>query len=214
MFLNRRELLSTLMINFYAPGFKSLYFNGRVANSGVTQLWQEQKEDGVHVRPLVIDVEASGFGVGSYPVEVGVALANGETRCMIIRRESDWVHWDDSAESLHGISRKDLSLYGKTVKEVATTLNEWLAGQVVYSDAWGNDSSWLALLFEYANVVQRFKLDSLRSLLDENQLETWHETKEKVTENGCFRRHRASNDALILQETYCRTAEMALISAV
>ncbi|MFT5693139.1 MAG: hypothetical protein ACI92E_002475 [Oceanicoccus sp.] len=164
------------------------------------------------VRPLIIDIEASGFGVGSYPIEVGVALGNGETRCMIIRRESDWVHWDDGAESLHGISRDDLNRHGKMVEEVATALNKWLQGQVVYSDAWGNDSSWLALLFEYANVTQRFKLDSLRSLLDESQVENWHKTKEQVAEASKFQRHRASNDALILQQTYCKTAEKSVIS--
>lgn len=162
----------------------------------------------MNIRPLIIDVEASGFGLGSYPVEVGVALGNGETRCMIVRRESDWVHWDESAELLHGISREELGRYGNTVNEVALALNDWLEGQVVYSDAWGNDSSWLALLFECANVTQRFRLDSLRSLLDEDQVEIWHKTKEKVAETGNFRRHRASNDALVLQKTYCKTAEM------
>ncbi len=163
------------------------------------------------MRPLIIDVEASGFGRGSYPIEVGVALASGETRCMIIRREPEWVHWDDSAEGLHGISREELNRHGKSVAEVANFLNSWLAGQVVYSDAWGNDSSWLALLFEYANVGQRFKLESLRSLLNEHQLEVWHETKENLTQASDFRRHRASNDALILQQTYCKTADVTVV---
>ena len=28
--------------------------------------------------PAVLDIEASGFGRGSYPIEVGFVLANGE----------------------------------------------------------------------------------------------------------------------------------------
>ena len=30
--------------------------------------------------PAVLDVEASGFGAGSYPIEVGIAMPDGTTR--------------------------------------------------------------------------------------------------------------------------------------
>lgn len=158
--------------------------------------------------PIIIDVEASGLGRGSYPIEVGFALPSGETHCMIIRRQNDWLHWDDRAEQLHGISREVLARYGHDAVEVAGQLNRKLAGQVVYSDAWGNDSSWLALLFDCAGVPQHFKLESLRSLLTEKQLACWHQVKDQVAASNNFRRHRASNDALILQRTYCETASV------
>lgn len=162
--------------------------------------------------PLIIDVEASGFGRGSYPIEVGVALASGETRCMIIRPEPDWQHWDPEAASLHGITRQSLEQFGHTVPKVAACLNKWLKGQMVYTDAWGNDSSWLALLFDVANMPQHFKLESLRGLLSEQQLERWHETKEEVALASSFERHRATNDALILQRTYFETAHLDPVS--
>jgi hypothetical protein len=73
---------------------------------------------GVVIKPLVIDVEASGFGSGSCSIEVGVALAGGVTRCAIIRRQPEWVHWDSDAQSLHQISRETLLRYGKSVVEV------------------------------------------------------------------------------------------------
>ncbi len=159
--------------------------------------------------PFIIDVEASGLGRGSYPVEVGVAMPNGDTHCMIIRRQDDWQHWDDTAEQLHGISRQVLASCGQEPVEVAAHLNYWLAGETVYSDAWGNDSSWLALLFDCAGSVMQFKLESLRSVLTEEQLQYWHQVKEQVAADNNFRRHRASNDALILQKTFCETARLA-----
>lgn len=158
------------------------------------------------LRPLVIDVEASGFGAGSYPIEVGVALDSGETRCMIIRPEPEWQHWNLTAESLHGITRELLIKKGCSAKKAALNLNKWLAGTVVYSDAWGNDGSWIALLFDAAGVTQQFKVESLCCILSEEQIEKWHKTKSTIEEASLFQRHRASNDALVIQQTYCLTA--------
>ena len=159
-------------------------------------------------KPLIIDVEASGLGRGSYPIEVGFALANGESHCAIIHPEAEWQYWDRHAEALHGISRQVLREHGKPIVEVAVMLNEYLAGKTVYTDAWGNDSSWIALLFDAAGLTQQFRLDSLRSLLTEEQTEIWHGTKDIVIQKLGFHRHRASNDALVLQHTYCETARL------
>ena len=152
----------------------------------------------------VIDVEASGFGRGSYPIEVGFVLGSGESYCMLIAPEPEWTHWDQDAESLHGISRELLKSHGRPIKEVADFLNKHLAGQVVYTDAWGNDSSWLGLLFNDAECSQHFKLESLCSLLTEEQKNIWHDIKDKVQLELSVKRHRASNDARLLQQTWLR----------
>jgi hypothetical protein len=152
----------------------------------------------------VIDIEASGLGRGSYPIEIGLAMDDGSARCMIIRPHQDWQHWDESAEQLHGIARHVLVKYGTDIPEAASLLNRWLRGMTIYSDAWGNDNSWLAMLFEYAELVPQFKIESLRSLLDESQVPAWHQTKEQVAKDFAFNRHRASNDARILQHTFYR----------
>tara|TARA_B100000809_G_scaffold12879_1_gene11818 strand:- start:1149 stop:1406 length:258 start_codon:yes stop_codon:yes gene_type:complete len=34
--------------------------------------------------PFIIDVEASGFGAESYPIEIGIALAEGSKYCALI----------------------------------------------------------------------------------------------------------------------------------
>ena len=155
--------------------------------------------------PLIIDVEASGMGHGSYPIEVGVALPNGEAHCLIIRPEPDWTHWDLRAEALHGISRDTLLRHGQPVKEVAASLNRWLAGKTAYTDAWGNDSSWLALLFHRAEVRQQFHLQALRALISDQQLACWHQVKARVERDSGYTRHRASHDAMILQLTFQQT---------
>lgn len=154
--------------------------------------------------PAIIDFEASSLGRGSYPIEVGYVLADGRGGCMLIRPEAEWSGWDPAAERLHGISREQLLRNGRGVAEVARRLNRSLAGITLYSDAWGNDQSWLALLFECAGIPAHFRLESLRSLLSEAQAQIWHGTRQLVAAELALERHRASSDARVLQQTYLR----------
>ncbi len=162
--------------------------------------------------PTILDVEASGFGRGSYPIEVGFVLPDGRSHCLLIRPEAEWLDWSLEAEQLHGISRVQLLQKGHSAYEVAQFLNEHLAGLTVYSDAWGNDQSWLALLFECAALRIKFRLDTLRALLSEAQLQLWSTTKQEIEREMELGRHRASNDARVLQLAYQRT--LALVGDV
>lgn len=155
--------------------------------------------------PVILDIEASGLGRGSYPIEVGYVLADGRSQCCLIKPLDDWQKWDKAAEKLHGISRAQLFLRGIDVVAAAELLNRELGGLTVYSDAWGNDQSWLALLFDCAERVQGFRIAALRELLDDNQLQQWTDTRQTVERELALGRHRASNDARILQQTYLRT---------
>lgn len=155
--------------------------------------------------PSILDFEASGFGAGSYPIEVGYVLADGRSACYLIRPQAEWEHWDGEAEKLHGISRALLSRKGRSVREVAAALNQRLEGLTLYSDAWGHDYSWLALLFECAAQTPRFKLQPLRQLLSEQQQLAWGDTRAEITRELALERHRASSDARVLQQTYLRT---------
>ena len=154
--------------------------------------------------PTVIDIEASGFGRGSYPVEVGLVLPDGARHCYLIAPARDWIHWDDAAEKIHGISRTLLSSHGQPIQEVAWRLNELLRGKTVYSDAWSFDMSWLGKLFDAANMLQAFRIAALTELMDEEQFSRWDLVKRQVAEEMGLRRHRASGDARILQETWRR----------
>lgn len=153
---------------------------------------------------IVIDIEASGFGRGSYPIEVGVA-SDDDNYCSLIAPLPEWRHWDEDAEQLHGISRQLLGAHGRPVQEVALALNQLLAGKLVYSDAWGNDRTWLAQLFEAAEISQHFKLEALASIMSEAQMTLWHEVKHRLSQNLDGQRHRASSDARLLLKTWHET---------
>jgi hypothetical protein len=153
-------------------------------------------------RIAVIDVEASGFGRGSYPIEIGAVLPDGTSECCLVYPSPEWTHWDSGAEAAHGISRELLLAHGRPVRDVALRFNDLLVGQTVYSDAWSFDLSWLGALFEAADIVQRFRLESLTTLLTEAERDAWGAAKHRVTANLGLSRHRASSDALILQQTF------------
>jgi hypothetical protein len=157
-----------------------------------------------HPAPTVLDVEASGFGRNSYPIEIGFVLPNGHAYCTLIRPEAHWTHWDAQAEATHHIPRALLVQRGLAVPEVARTINAQLAGQTVYSDGWANDYSWLGALFDAADMSPAFKLENLRALLDDNQADQWHTVKAQVSNERGVQRHRASADARLLQLTLLR----------
>ena len=159
--------------------------------------------------PTVMDIEASGFGRDSYPIEIGFVLPDGHSYCTLIRPEPQWKHWDDGAESLHHIPRATIVQRGLAAEIVARQLNAKLRGQTVYSDGWANDYTWLGMLFEAANLSPTFRLDNLRALLDEVEADQWHIVKQQVSSERGSQRHRASSDARLLQLTLLRLRKLA-----
>ena len=156
-------------------------------------------------KPFIIDVEASGFGSASYPIEIGVVLNDGRSFCTLILPAPEWTHWDKEAEKVHQVSRDILKTYGKPIDEVADQLNELLAGMTLYSDGWVVDKPWLTTLFHTAGKPMKFSVSPLEMILSEKQMAAWHETKVKVINEMNLKRHRASNDAWIIQETFKQT---------
>ena len=157
--------------------------------------------------PPIIDVEASGFGRGSYPIEVGFALEDREVQSYLIKPALGWDHWDPKAELIHGISREHLQEEGSTPREIALLLNEKLRGQTLYSDAWSFDSSWIGRLFDEAELVQRFRIETINKLLEPAEMERWHDTKKSLWNDFGLERHRAANDVRVLQETFQRVTK-------
>ena len=152
--------------------------------------------------PPMIDIEASGFGRGSYPIEVAFALDDGITQCFLIKPDETWTHWAQSAEEIHGITREQLQLNGLSVREVAEKLNEYLTGKTLYSDAWSFDSSWIGRLFDCAGIIQRFRLETINKLLTEDEQNSWADGKDQAIKILGLELHRADNDVKILQHTY------------
>ncbi len=159
--------------------------------------------------PCVLDIEASGFGGRSYPIEIGYVLPDGRAACMLVRPVPGWTHWDDAAERVHGISRATLQAHGRAPGEVAAALNRDLAGRTVYCDGWAHDYSWLAALFEEAGVPPAFRLESVGVLLDEPHLARLDQARREALRELGLARHRASNDARALQRALSRVAAAA-----
>jgi len=159
--------------------------------------------------PCVLDIEASGFGRRSYPIEVGWVLPDGQTRCMLIRPAPHWTHWDPAAQALHGISQTKLRAHGRPIDEVARALNDELQGRTVYCDGWAHDFAWLGALFEEAGCSPHFKLETVGSLLDERRLTLLGEARLAALNELKLARHRASNDARVLQRAINQLALQA-----
>ncbi len=154
--------------------------------------------------PPVLDIEASGFGRDSFPIEVGYVLGNSESFCCLIRPAPGWTHWDTTAEGLHGITQETLRQHGRAPRDVAQLLNYRLNGLTLYCDGWANDYVWLSVLFEAAELTPTFRLDNLRALLSEQEAARWAPTKNAVASETKLQRHRASADAKVLQRTLMR----------
>lgn len=157
--------------------------------------------------PSIIDIEASGFGKGSYPIEVGYADRHGKRWCSLIAPCDHWKHWSASAEQLHHITRSILLTHGRDVEVVATHLNNVFLNQTIYSDGWLQDFTWMSSLFEEAEITQHFKLQDLRTILTPYQQSIWHNTKQSILNELQISRHRASADAQILQMTWIKTTQ-------
>ncbi len=152
----------------------------------------------------MLDIEASGFGRGSYPIEVGFVLEDGEARCMLIQPAAHWTHWDPAAAQLHRITREDLLRQGCPIRDVVEVLNDSLCGRTLSTDGWVHDYSWLATLYEEAHRVPTFRLESLGALLNRDEIDRWSATKQRVALEWSLPRHRACADARLLQATLRR----------
>lgn len=158
----------------------------------------------MNLLPPFIDIEASGFGRGSYPIEVGFVRAPATSYCSLILPAPHWKHWDASAENLHRISRSVLEAHGRPLTQVAEALNLLLRGETVYTDAWAHDFTWIGILFDEAGLQPAFRLENLRSLLTEDEAASWDACKQTVIAELGEPRHRASTDARVLQLTLGR----------
>lgn len=114
-----------------------------------------------------IDLEASGLGDKSWPIEIGWARNGEEPDSLLIRPSKDWSFeaWDPKAETLHGLSVNTLNDSGLDVVAACKKINDALAGTTVYSDAPDWDGYWLYRLHIAAHMRQSFKLAHFAELM-------------------------------------------------
>ena len=117
----------------------------------------------------LIDIEASGLGPDSYPIEIAYSPEDGTYRSTLINPDTGdgWDEWDPLAEALHGISRAHAVEQGQDVMAVANQLNEALGTGVWYTDAYDQDFAWMTRLYEAVLLEPSFRLASLQGLLEQ-----------------------------------------------
>jgi hypothetical protein len=150
-----------------------------------------------------IDIEASGLGPQSFPIEVGWALLDGVSGSVLIKPASGWISeaWDEAAEGLHGIPWAQLTAQGQSAWAVADKLNGLLNRCIlVLSDAPQMDGFWLDRLFDQTSADRRFELTEfdrcIRRTFPRFDLDA------ALIDADDSRAHRAQADALLLRRVW------------
>lgn len=141
---------------------------------------------------ICIDLEASGLAAESYPIEIAWKNADtGEIDSFLINPDSasSWTYWDEHAEEMHGLDRRDLVEQGVDVQTACQRLNQKLADKVVVSDAPEFDYFWISRLFKTAGAKPEFKVLGLDQVLSKEQLIQF-----SFVAKAQVRRHRAMDD--------------------
>ena len=125
-------------------------------------------------RIVFLDFEASSLGPQSYPIEVGWAILDLAdmlapaitTQAYLIRPEPDWTDWSTQSAAIHNIPRERLHRDGRPATEVATLMNQALAGDVLHVDGHRFDIFWCDRLFVAAGQAEAFQLARIERAFD------------------------------------------------
>lgn len=155
-----------------------------------------------------IDLEASGLGARSWPIEAGWCYGAGAPQAMLIKPDSSWPldQWDESAEALHGVPYEELVASGAEPAEVCETLNRALAGRIVYSDAPDWDGFWFYRLFQAGGMRQAFSVRDFFEVFRAMAPEALDEIVDEANRTAP-RAHRAIPDVLHMRALYDLAAQ-------
>lgn len=156
-------------------------------------------------RLAFLDIEASGFGPGSYPVEVGWTFADGTGEAWLICPPDEWTAagWEAEAEAVHGLSRAWLEHEGWSAAYVADRVVAQLADVRLYSDAAVIDGQWLSRLLEWSSLPMLLPVRPFEELLPSVSVMPGTMDRAIGAANRSFpRRHRALPDSQHLWATW------------
>ncbi|MDA9004068.1 hypothetical protein N9J26_01115 [bacterium] len=149
----------------------------------------------------IIDIEASGLHADSYPIEIAV-LIDGHTRAWLVKPEPQWTYWNDTAESIHGMTRDYLFEHGLPVAQVADELKHHVNGAELFSDAVTWDADWADTLFFNSHSIRNFCISSIYEFMTDEQVEAFKENKVRLAACGRYREHRAEEDVRLIHEAF------------
>ncbi len=153
----------------------------------------------------ILDVEASALELGSFPIEVGVALVLAPTvpigaEAKLIRPTTEWIEtgvWSKSSEAVHGIPLELIWREGESVEVVCDWLNGLLGSNtIVATDAPRYDQDWLDTLFEAAGREQQFRIFDFQVLTRDFSADQHRHLAYLLRQDSAP--HRAATDALRL----------------
>lgn len=144
-----------------------------------------------------LDLEASGLGPDSWPIEVGWCFENGDPETFLIRPSDDWPldAWDPKAEGLHGLTMAEVTRAGNSIAVVCERLNDVLGDATVFSDAPDWDGFWLYRLFTAAGMKQQFEISNFAGLFDRISSDALNAIIRRAGRISPHR-HRARDDVL------------------
>ncbi len=149
--------------------------------------------------PITIDFEASCLPRHgrSFPIEVGIADARGNSRAWLIRPHASWNGWTwtEEAESLHRITPALLEREGLPACVVLSELCHAIGGREVIADS-SLDAVWLTTLSRAAGIPADFSIVNLSEVLA-GMAPTAEQLlhADACVERFEIRQHRAAQDA-------------------
>lgn len=145
-----------------------------------------------------LDVEASGLGSGSYPIELGWAIPWSASGGVLIRPALDWTYWNPASERLfHRISRQHLEQHDVPPAQALAQIIKAVQGHQVYSADPDFDVHWLGLLARAAWETTPFEIGDAQKLFRAAAAQR-HRNLDAITIEAERRRphiHRAQADA-------------------
>lgn len=151
----------------------------------------DQARTGRTANDLVfLDFEASGLGLGTWPIEIGLCRINADlsfrTQSRLICPHASWdpTKWSRDSQMIHNIDRVDLDT-APAAETVARWALEELRDAVVVSDAPDFDLPWL---------------DTLLATIDKERAVQLHDFDEMMF--AVFGRAGASRAFAYLEDTY------------
>lgn len=132
---------------------------------------------------VVLDIEASGLGENSFPIEIAWQGPIVKPQSFLIRPDPNWdlESWDERAEQLHGIPLRQVLAEGVATRTIVEQLCRDCAGRTILSDGLAFDQVRLNQLCAAARWQGSIRLTDLFLWLGQCHRETGTPSREAIS---------------------------------
>lgn len=110
---------------------------------------------------IILDCEASGLHLDSYPIEIAWKHHKNSGWCdeFLIEPHPTWNYWSEASAKIHNIRWEELKEAGISIGAASVRLNLNLSQfEKVYVTSVQYDTFWLDKLFETAKIKRKFRV--------------------------------------------------------